>query len=452
MTSPTFEDQRICIVGMGYVGLTLAASLGEIGLQVTGIERNPITVDQLRTGSAHIHEVGLQPLIKRLIGQGSLRISSDMSDAEGCTVFIISVGTPIGADGQIDLSALAAAAASVATVMPPGALVSLRSTVKVGVTRGLVRETLAASGKPFDLSFCPERTLEGRALEELRRLPQIVSGLTEEAAIRSSRLFSRITPAIVRVSSVETAEVIKLVDNTHRDITFSISNEIAQFCDTAGIDAIEVIRQGAQGYERTNLPMPGPVGGPCLSKDPYIFVESFRRGDQAPQIAATARAVNRSVPAHLAKAAFNWLERAGGATRTPRILLLGMAFKGRPETDDLRGTTTLDVRDALASTFAGAQFLAWDPVVRPEAIEAIGVDAEARLEDAFEGADLVVMANNHPIWSSLELSRLAASMNRPALVYDLWNNFERRTLSLPTGVTYMSLGRHCNPVDGTAPV
>jgi UDP-N-acetyl-D-mannosaminuronic acid dehydrogenase len=321
--------------------------------------------------------------------------------------------------------------------MPPGALVSLRSTVKVGVTRGLVQETLAQNGKPFDLSFCPERTLEGRALEELRRLPQIVSGLTEQAVARSTRLFSRITPAIVRVSSVETAEVIKLVDNTHRDITFSISNEIAQFCDTAGIDAIEVIRQGAQGYERTNLPIPGPVGGPCLSKDPYIFVESFRRGDQAPRIAATARAVNRSVPGHLARAAYDWLKQAGGVTEQPRVLLLGMAFKGRPETDDLRGSITLDVRDAIAETFAGPDFVGWDPVVRPEAIEAVGVCGKVSIEDAFDGADLVVLANNHPIWSSIELSRLAASMRRPALIYDLWNNFERRTLSLPKGVTYM---------------
>ena len=437
---------------MGYVGLTLAATLGEIGLQVTGIERNPATVDQLRRGSTHIHESGLQPLIKRLVDQGTLQVSADMSDAEGCTVFIISVGTPIGPDGQIDLSALAAAAGSVAEVMQPGALVSLRSTVKVGITRGLVQETLARSGTPFDLSFCPERTLEGRALEELRRLPQIVSGLTEEAVTRSSRLFSRITPAIVRVSSVETAEVIKLVDNTHRDITFSISNEIAQFCDSSGIDAIEVIRQGAQGYERTNLPIPGPVGGPCLSKDPYIFVESFRHGDQAPRIAATARAVNRSIPGHLATAARDWLTQAGGVTENPRILLLGMAFKGRPETDDLRGSTTLDVRDALAETFGGADFVGWDPVVHPEAIEAVGVGGTARIEDAFEGADLVVLANNHPIWSSIELSRLAASMRRPALVYDLWNNFERRTLSLPKGVTYISLGRHCSPVNGTATV
>ena len=143
----------------------------------------------------------------------------------------------------------------------------MRSTVKIGTTRNLVHPVLEASGKRFDLAFCPERTVEGQALEELRWLPQIVGGETLDVTVRAGQLFQFLTPTVVRVSSVETAEMVKLVDNSQRDVHFAYSNEVARVCDVIGISAAEVIQAGKRGYPRTNLPMPGPVGGPCLEKD-----------------------------------------------------------------------------------------------------------------------------------------------------------------------------------------
>lgn len=297
------SQPEVCIVGLGYVGLTLAVSLAETGIRVVGVERNPTVVDDLRAGRTHIHEVGLQPLLGRVVANGALRVETDMVAADACTVFIISVGTPIDDTGRINLAALTEAATAVGHVMPPDSLVILRSTVKVGVTAGLVNDILTASGKPFDLSFCPERTLEGQALEELRRLPQILSGLTASAVARSTALFAKLTPAIVHVSTVEVAEAIKLIDNTSRDISFAVANEVARFCDLVGIDAIEVIRRGAQGYPRTSLPLPGPVGGPCLSKDPLIYAQSFEATGMIPKLAAIARDVNRQIPLHAMESA-----------------------------------------------------------------------------------------------------------------------------------------------------
>jgi UDP-N-acetyl-D-mannosaminuronic acid dehydrogenase len=426
------NQPEVCIVGLGYVGLTLAVSLAETGIRVVGVERNPTVVDDLRAGRTHIHEVGLQPLLGRVVANGALRVETDMAAADACTVFIISVGTPIDDTGRINLAALTEAATAVGRVMPPDSLVILRSTVKVGVTAGLVN----------DLSFCPERTLEGQALEELRRLPQILSGLTASAVARSTALFAKLTPAIVHVSTVEVAEAIKLIDNTSRDISFAVANEVARFCDLVGIDAIEVIRRGAQGYPRTSLPLPGPVGGPCLSKDPLIYAQSFEATGMIPKLAAIARDVNRQIPLHAMESARDWMRRSGAILNRPRIALLGMAFKGKPETDDLRGTTTLDVRDAAATVFENPTFVAWDPVVRPQAIEAVGVAAVDDLGDAIQGADLVVIANNHPIWSSIDLTVLSQRMNRPGLIYDLWNNFDAKSVSLPDTVGFQSLGRH----------
>lgn len=136
------------------------------------------------------------------------------------------------------------------------------------------------------------------------------------------------------------------------------------------------------------------------------------------------------------------MRRSGVIPNRPRIALLGMAFKGKPETDDLRGTTTLDVRDAAATVFENPTFVAWDPVVRPQAIEAVGVAAVDELGDAIQGADLVVIANNHPIWPSIDLTVLSQRMNRPGLIYDLWNNFDAKSVSLPDTVGFQSLGRH----------
>ncbi len=129
-------------------------------------------------------------------------------------------------------------------------------------------------GVPFEIAFCPERTIEGNALAELRRLPQIVGADKVETAMRATRLFMETTPTVVRVRSIEAAEMVKLIDNTSRDLIFAFSNEIAQACDAVGVSAIEVINAGKLGYPRTNLPLPGPVGGPCLTKDPYILAQS----------------------------------------------------------------------------------------------------------------------------------------------------------------------------------
>lgn len=443
------DDTRICVVGTGYVGLTLAAVLGQAGLSVVGIDRDEQVARQLQAGKTHFHEAGLEPLVRELVADGRLQVDTDIRVAADCSTFIIAVGTPIDASGNVDLAALTQAGTAIADVMPPDALVILRSTVKVGVTTGLMRSILEASGKPFDLAFCPERTVEGKALEELRQLPQIVGGATPRAAERAATLFSRITDTVLPVSSVGVAEVIKLVDNTARDIGFAVANEVARFCDRLGIDAIEVIRQGAHDYPRTLLSMPGPVGGPCLSKDPYIFFRSTDDPDAMPRLAVTARDVNRSVPAHAADAMLAWLNGKGVPLSGLRIGLLGMAFKGRPATDDIRGTTTLDVRDALQAALGDAAFVAWDPVVRPEAISALGIEAAQNVEEAFAGSTIVVIANNHPIWPSLDFPALAKHLRAPGVIYDLWNSFEGSPLQLPDAVGYIALGRHGYPVEGS---
>jgi nucleotide sugar dehydrogenase len=243
------------------------------------------------------------------------------------------------------------------------------------------------------------------------------------------------------VSDLETAEMIKLIDNAQRDVAFAYANEVALSCDAVGISAAEVIRAGKLGYPRTNLPMPGPVGGPCLEKDSHILAEGLRELGVEPEITMTSRRLNERQPQivvdHLAKTM-----ATAGAPEAPVITLLGIAFKGQPATDDLRGTMARPVLNALKKRFAKAHWRGYDPVVSAEDITEFGLAPCATLSEALQGAHLALILNNHPVFGAMAIDDLAVGMARPGLIYDFWNFFRAQDLHLPKGVGYMALGSH----------
>jgi nucleotide sugar dehydrogenase len=440
MTVPSaFTDRKICIIGLGYVGLTLAVIMAEVGFDVTGIEVRGDVVDLLRRGKAQFFETGIDERLQRLVTAGRLRIEQKLPTDSAGSVYIITVGTPLGADGRARLDMIENATREVSASLRDDDLVILRSTVKLGSTRKVAKRILDESGKSYDLAFCPERTMEGRALEELRSLPQIVGGVTISANIRASQLFQFLTPTVVRVDTVETAEMIKLVDNSQRDVAFAFANEIARACEPLGISAMEVISAGKLGYPRTNLPIPGPVGGPCLSKDPYILAESLEAYGLKPEITLAARMINERQPIEAASRLKAYADEKG-FPKSPVVALMGLAFKGRPETSDLRGTTARPILDALRDTFPTAHYRGFDAMVARDEIEGFGLESCADIKTALTGANVAVIANNHACFASMPLPELAAAMAKPAVIYDFWNTFDVGSLALPDGVDYMPLG------------
>ncbi|MQX37421.1 nucleotide sugar dehydrogenase [Roseospira navarrensis] len=438
----SFPDRSICILGLGYVGLTLAATMADIGFDVLGVEVRPEVVEGLRQGRPHFHEPGLEDQLRRVLDRGTLRVETAIPDDHRSRVFIITVGTPLGPDGRARLDMIERATGEVAAAMPENALVLLRSTVRLGTTRAVAVPILETAGVPFDLAFCPERTLEGVALQELRALPQIVGGSTMAATIRAAQLFQFVTPTIVRVRDPETAEMIKLVDNAQRDVQFAYANEVARVCDAIGVSAREVIAAGKLGYPRTNLPMPGPVGGPCLEKDPYILAEGLERYGIAPDITLTARRLNERQPQETMDFLAGTARALGGFPERPVIALMGLAFKGRPATDDLRGTMARPILAALRGHFPDAEYRGYDSVVPAAGIQAMGLAPTGTLADAMNGAHLVVIANNHPDFSAMPIETLSHTMARPGLIYDYWNGFDGRELCLAPGCAYFALGSH----------
>ncbi len=435
------KDHTVCVLGLGYVGLTLAVAMADAGFSVLGVEIRQQVLDMLGRGEPHFHEPGLEERLRRAIQSGQLRCAKNIPAGYKGSVFIVTVGTPLGTDGRARLDMVENISREVAARLKKDDLVIMRSTVKLGTTRKIVVPILDAAKVPYQLAFCPERTLEGRALVELRQLPQIVGGMTPDAAVRAAQIFQFLTPTVVRVSDVETAEMIKLVDNSQRDVAFAYANEVARACDAVGVSAAEVIRAGKLGYPRTNLPMPGPVGGPCLEKDPHIFAEGLRELGVEPEITMAARRTNERQPeevvAHIAATL-----AAAGAPAAPVIALLGIAFKGQPATDDLRGTMARPVFEALKRRYPQAKFHGYDAMVSAAEVRGFGLEPCDTIAKALAGAKLALILNNHPVFGAMPISELAAGMARPALIYDFWNCFTASDLHLPQGVGYMALGSH----------
>ncbi len=433
-------DKNICILGLGYVGLTLGVAMADAGFRVHGVEQREEVVNLMRQGKAHFWEPRLDEKLKRVIGNGRFTFSTDVDPNFDASVFILTVGTPLSEGGEARLDMVERAAKQVATVLPNGGLVILRSTVKLGTARDIVAPVLAASGRQFEIAVCPERTLEGKALIELNELPQIIGSDDPETSQRCAQLFGVMTPTTINLSSLEAAELTKLIDNTFRDVSFAFANEIANLCGRMGLSAHEVISAGKLGYPRTNVAMPGPVGGPCLEKDPHILIESARAFGVSMGITAAARAVNEIQPTATV-ALIREASTKLGIPANARIALCGLAFKGAPPTDDLRGSMAGPILNELRQAFPDAEIIGFDPVVAEnDAAKFFGISTASTLVEACSGASLAVFANNHPSFQAMDLPQLASTMANPAIIYDYWNMHNSEIDSMPSGVKYMALG------------
>jgi nucleotide sugar dehydrogenase len=428
------QDNRVCILGMGYVGLTLAVVMAEAGFEVDGIEIKPEILDVIRGGRAHFFEANLDYMLRRNLGKGRLRFAERIPPDREFDVYVVTVGTPLDAQGRPRMDMVRSVSQEIAAHMRDGALVVLRSTVRLGTTLQVTRPLLEATGKRFALAFCPERTIEGRALAELPVLPQIVGGVDETSRDRAGALFQRITPTILKVSSIRTAELIKLLDNSFRDMFFAFGNEVALLCEKLGLDAAEVIKSANLGYERTNIAWPGFVGGPCLEKDPHILIDSLADVRHVPSLVQAARRLNEDLVGHAFRRAVDALGRRDKLV----VSILGMAFKGQPDTDDLRGSPSLLMLEHIRRELPDATVRVQDYVVQDEPLRRLGVQPVDD-EEAFRGADIVFVMNNNRRYTSLDFESRVKTMRRPAVLYDAWNVVYRR-IDLPPGVTLHALG------------
>jgi len=433
--------REITIVGMGYVGLTLAIALSDIGFNVSGFDSNANLVKKLKKGKTHFYEQGLQKYMDHLMGK-QIRMATKIEEVRG-SVYIVTVGTPMIKPQMVPNKQHALdALKGIGKVLKHGDLVILRSTVPIGFCRNEAIPALEKAsglkvGKDFYLAYAFERTTEGRALKELRTNPQIIGGYDGKSTELAARLFNCLTHSVIDVESLEAAEMCKLIDNSFRDHLFAFINQIVPLAEDLKLDLCKIVDAVNHGYHRNSVPKPSPgVGGACLSKDPYILNVAFQERGLDSTLITGARKINESGPMHVKKKLERMLKSVKKDIRTARIFIVGLAFKGNPVTSDLRESTSLWFLDLLPNK---KNICAYDPVVDEEAIRQLGIEP-VTLPQGFKGADAVIFLNNHQSYLDIDVFQMTKRMNAPAVFIDTWHLFEPFDLKRLPGVLYGGVG------------
>lgn len=384
------EFSSLCVIGMGYIGLPTASVFASKSLQVTGMDINAEIIDDLEIGKLHIFEPGLQELVQDALKSGHLAVSHTVQPSDA---FIIAVPTPFYEDKRADLRAVISASESIVPHLRPGNLVILESTSPPRTTVDIVAPILEKSGLKagvdFLLAYSPERVLPGKILQELVENPRVIGGVNRTSAEAGRDLYRKFVQGDIILTDATTAEMVKLMENTSRDINIAIANEFSRLAQHFNVDIWEAI-EIANLHPRVNILRPGVgVGGHCISVDPWFLVESV---PEKAQLVKTARQVNDSQPAFVA----SLVEESAGGVAGKEIAFLGLAFK--PNVDDLRESPAADLARHLGE--AGALVRAFEPF-RPDA-NLSGVHQVSRMEEALADADLIVLAVAHDQFKALQ--------------------------------------------------
>jgi len=426
----------VAVIGLGYVGLILAVVMARAGLRVVGVDSDPAVAATIRGGNAPFFEPGLAAELASLpAGQLTVRT---LVPAVLPSAVVICAGTSVDpVSRQPDLTSFDLAVDAVAASLGPDTLVIVRSTVPVGTCRQRVLPKLARRQAAPLLAACPERTIQGRAMTEVRQLPQVIGGLDARSAQRAGQLLLRVAPRQTVVSSLEAAELVKLINNVHTDMIYGFGNEVALLASTLGLDAGELINAANAGYPRPDLSRPGYVGGSCLTKDPYLLMHSVQGANVSLPLTAAAREVNEAVPRQVTEQVIAALRETGRPLATAKVLVCGMAYKGWPETDDVRGSAAAELARLLTGrvgVLAGHDFL-----VPGDRISQLGFQATS-LEEGLCQADAAVILIEHPGYARLDASVIGSVMRPPAVVFDMWGLLQP-ALENSDKVRYVRWGR-----------
>lgn len=439
------KSRQICMIGLGYVGLTLSVVLAELGFKVFGYDTDGKLIKKIKNGFVPFYEDSLEAYLHRYVGKNLIPIS----DLSGCKVdtYIVSVGTPINPETKKPIiDNIEEAARYIAKFLKPDDLVVLRSTVPVGTTREVMLPILSnlsglKAGIDYYLAYAPERTIEGRAISEIKELPQIIGGYDKKSTMLVNRLFREITPTIVDVGSLEGAEMVKILNNTFRDVKFGYANEMALVCKELGLDMVKLVQAANLGYVRDEIPVPSPgVGGACLTKDPYFLIHSCKDLKHKPRMVSHSRQINEFIPYHIVEEVYQQIMQLKKKIDKLKIFIIGFAFKGEPETSDLRGSTTIDLLNHFRKKgIQDSSFFGYDPIVSQEEITALGVKPVS-IAEGFKDADVVLIMTNHKSYKKMDVFDLLNSARNDCIFVDGWYTFEPKDLMSVNNVRYMGIG------------
>lgn len=391
--------KKICVLGLGYIGLPTAAMLATHDFAVTGVDVNSHIIDVINNGGIQIEEPGLSALVQAAMKSKNLLVSTKPGEADA---FIIAVPTPLEGE-KADLTYVESAARSIVPWLEKGNLVILESTVPPKTTEELLVPILEESGlqvgEDFYLAHCPERVLPGNMLREIIENDRIVGGINPVSAEKAKELYSSFVAGKIYLTNATTAELAKVMENTYRDVNIALANELSRICMKLGVNAWEVIEL-ANKHPRVSLLQPGPgVGGHCLAVDPWFVVE---KTPQQARLIRLSREINDSQPQFVV----DMLDEMVKGIASPKVTVLGVAYKAN--VDDSRESPAITIIDGLKER--GYDLGIYDPHVKSFKLEL------SSLEEAFRGSDCAVLVADHDEFKDLSLEDLGPLMRTKQII------------------------------------
>ena len=405
------DFKSLCVIGMGYIGLPTASIFASNGISVTGMDINKDIIDGLRAGKLHIFEPGLRGLVMDTLETGQLKAEYEVKPADA---FIIAVPTPFYDDKRADMRAVISAAEEIVPHLKPGNLVILESTSPPQTTVDILAPILERSGmkagEDFLLAYSPERVLPGQILQELVNNARVIGGISQASAEAGRDLYRKFVKGDIVLTDATTAELVKLMENTSRDINIAIANEFSRLAQQFDVDIWEAVSI-ANLHPRVKILRPGVgVGGHCISVDPWFLVEA---APDMSKLIKTARQVNDEQPEFVAAV----IDKMSNGLKGKVVAILGLSFK--PNVDDIRESPAVKLARQIAKL--GAEVYAYEPFRTNASIE--GIHQAKDLEGALTKADVIVLAVGHDQFKELD-PQLVRGMTPAKMVFDavnVWN-------------------------------
>jgi len=414
--------KKICILGMGYIGLPTACMMANNGFSVLGIDVNDEIINKLNSGHLHIEEPDLEEVFKKAFYEKKLSVSKQV---EKCDVYIIAVPTPVKKNNKAELKYVVEAAEMIRDFVSEGSLVILESTSPPGTTRNIVgdiitKKTGLIAGKDYFLAFCPERVLPGKIIYELINNDRVIGGIDEKSANLAKEVYGSFVKGNMHLTTLETSEFVKLAENTYRDINIAFANEIADICEDYKINVWDVIKF-ANMHPRVNILNPGPgVGGHCIAIDPWFILENINRKDT---LIEKCRNINNARPYIISKKILNILNES----KNPKVTIFGITYK--ENVGDTRESPALEIMEVLTKN--GVNVNVYDPVVTNFKGKL------QNLEDSLKDSDLLLLFVGHEQYKSVSLNYIAGLM-RNKNIFDTRNFYSQAEVE-KTGLKYFRI-------------
>ena len=422
MLSDKNSSVRIAVIGGGFVGITLAARILDVeNIHVTVFDQDPIKIEHFKTHNYLVDEPGLKEILVKAEKLG--RFTFDIEN--GSTTFdaiFICIGSPKNQNPKERDQNFKKILTKYLPSLATNGLIFLRSTVEIGTTERLSKYLNSTNRSDTSIHFAPERTAEGVALVELKVLPQLLGTAKDaDSATEAKNFLEKLKFEVVQTENSQTAELAKLACNTWRDVTFGFSNELALIAESIGANALNAIQSANYNYPRASIPMPGPVGGPCLSKDTTILFNGISDSlISLNSLMLAARRTNEYIEERLVNALRICLKLDA---KELSLCIIGASFKGRPQTNDVRNGVAVNLIERIQRENLPVNIKIWDPVISKLDLGENGHLLTTNLDEL--SPDVVLISNNTSFESSEDFMRFIRRLDSKACVFDLWQLTEK---------------------------